>query len=187
MSEQKILPFVKNTITLLLIIIVIFIIFCFMKVFIYKSQSLMFDSNSDNDNDNDNNNNDNNNINPETIKYNIKYNIISLNKIIEDSKIYINEKFVNVTEDEITANLTILNTLLNNLNTFETVELVNISSTIEEVGRQRIINKEKILNLLTNIYMLRYLEIINKTNAVSYKEYLKYQNPKSNMFYKQYL
>jgi len=180
MSEQKILPFVKNTMTLLLIIIVIFIIFCFMKVFIYKSQSLMFDSNNDN-------NNDNRNINPETIKYNIKYNIISLNKVIEDSKIYINEKFVNITEDEITANLTNLNTLLNNLNTFETVDLVRIRSTIEEVGRQRIINKEKILNLLTNIYMLRYLEIINKTNAVSYKEYLKYQNPKSNMFYKQYL
>ena len=184
---EQILPFVTNTITLLLILLVIFIIFCFMKVFFYKSQSLIFDNDSSSANVSNSVNYSKNNSDPETIKYNIKYNVISLSKIIEDSKTYIYEKFDNVTEDEIKANLNNLNTLLNNLSTFETVDLVEIRSTIEEISRQRIINKEKILNLLTNIYILRYIEIINKTNAVSYKEYLKYQNPKSNMFYKQYL
>ena len=55
------------------------------------------------------------------------------------------------------------------------------------VKSQRLENKKKIIGLLTDIYILSSIDTINKSNAVSYREYLKYVSPKDNIYYKQYL
>ena len=48
------------------------------------------------------------------------------------------------------------------------------------------INKQSILKVLTNIYIIKYIESINKSNAESYKTFLQYDNPNNNKYYKQY-
>ena len=110
-----------------------------------------------------------------------------LNKIIEDSKKYIQEKFEDISNEQAKFNIDNLKILSGNIDDIETASLVDIKKTIENVKAQRIINKQKILDTLTNIYVLRYLEIINKGTAASYHEFIKYQNPKENKYYKQYL
>ena len=155
-----------------------------MKAFFYKSQQLIFDSDSDS---NIHSNSHSDSHNPKLCKHNIKHNIIMLNKIIEDSKKYIQEKFEDISNEQAKFNIDNLKILSGNIDDIETASLVDIKKTIENVKAQRIINKQKILDTLTNIYVLRYLEIINKGTAASYHEFIKYQNPKENKYYKQYL
>ena len=181
MSDKIVSPFLTKPLTLLLIILVILLIFCFMKAFFYKSQEVVFgNSHSDSHSHNDTSN-------PKLHKHNIKHNIIMLNKIIKDCKISIQEKFENITKTEAELNIIKLNELSKIINNIENENLEKIKTTIDNVKNQRFDNKQKILDVLTNIYILRYLEIINKGNAASYKEFIKYQNPKENTYYKQYL
>ena len=188
MSDKIESPFLTKPLTLLLIILVILLIFCFMKAFFYKSQQLIFDSDSDRDSHSDSHSDIHSDIhNPKLCKHNIKHNIIMLNKIIEDSKKYIKEKFEDISNAQAQFNLENLDILSDNIDKIENKGLEEIQKTIENVKNQRIINKEKILDVLTNIYILRYLEIINKGTAASYHEFIKYQNPKENKYYKQYL
>ena len=169
----------NKSLTLLLIIFIILLIFCFMQVYVYKSKDFAFDENDGNDE-----NYSNENSNSIDIKNNIKYNILMLIELIENSKTNIREKFDNdnitITDSEARRNLGDLEALSVKL---DTVDLNSISDTINSLKNKRIENKDKILKVLTSIYILRYLEIVNKTNAVSYKEFLKYQNIKNNKYY----
>lgn len=153
-----------------------------MQVYVYKSKDFVFDENDGNDGNDENDGNENSNS--VDIKKNIKYNILILIELIKNSKTNIREKFDNdnitITDSEARRNLGDLEALSVKL---DTVDLNSISDTINSLKNKRIENKDKILKVLTSIYILRYLEIVNKTNAVSYKEFLKYQNIKNNKYY----
>jgi len=71
--------------------------------------------------------------------------------------------------------------ILNN-NTF----MNNIKNTMELIKKERIANKAKIVDFLTNIYVLASVDNINQSNAVSYNEYLKYNSLKNNIYNNQY-
>jgi len=54
-------------------------------------------------------------------------------------------------------------------------------------SKLRLEEKENIIRNITDIYILAFLEQINKANAVSYKVFDKYKNPTENKYYKQYI
>ena len=85
----------------------------------------------------------------------------------------------------------VYNSNLDNLQTWldkNTSELLNkIKIELDKYNENREENKDKILILLTNIYVLNYIYKLNKDNAEVYKVYLKYNDPKKNMYYKPYL
>ena len=63
---------------------------------------------------------------------------------------------------------------------------INIDEKKKEFIKIKEINKQSILKVLTNIYIIKYIESINKSNAESYKTFLQYDNPNNNKYYKQY-
>jgi hypothetical protein len=85
----------------------------------------------------------------------------------------------------------------NNLNAFQswldnTYEgeygiIAKLNKDLETASETRLINKQEILKLLTNIYIINYINFINRQNAESYKMFLKYETPENNKYYKQYL
>jgi hypothetical protein len=85
----------------------------------------------------------------------------------------------------------VYNSNLDNLQTWldkNISELLNkIKIELDKYNENREENKDKILILLTNIYVLNYIYKLNKDNAEVYKVYLKYNDPKKNMYYKPYL
>jgi hypothetical protein len=62
-----------------------------------------------------------------------------------------------------------------------------IKGLVKNAANERIENKQLILDTLTNMYIISYLDSINHQNAEAYKVYLKYNNPKNNKYYMQYL
>lgn len=65
--------------------------------------------------------------------------------------------------------------------------IARIKADIETAQNIRKVNKKALLNLLTNVYIISYLNYTNKQNAESYKMYLKYNDPQKNKYYTQYL
>ena len=197
MADNKIVKSFLNTpLTLILILLIILIIYCVMKYKLYNLQEIMYDEHDNTDNTdnteniqhiNTNTKKNLSNISSEEINIKIKYYIITLNDIIDKSKVKIKENFDGLTYNELQSNLTNLQALTTNLNNFQTNDLVKIKNSISDISDKRLVNKDKILELLTNIYTLRYIEYINQGNAASYNEYNKYLSPKQNIFYKQYL
>ena len=168
-------PYFNPLITLLLTLLIILIMFCIMSKFVYKSQHIQFDYENDYENHVKNDSD-----------YKIKQNILSINKIIADNKKKNQEHFFNITVDDVQQNIDNLNLLSQYIDKLESGDLQTIKNTIDEVKKTRLDSKEKILNMLTNIYMIRYIDNINQNNAVSYQQYLAYQNPNTNKYYKQY-
>ncbi len=117
----------------------------------------------------------------------VKKNIKLLSQTIKETKKNLQENFDNIPIEDLQANLDTLNTLEYNLSDFEKTDLVDIGKTMEIVKTQRLANKKKIVDLLTNIYVLSTLDNINKGNASAYTEYLKYQNLNNNIYYNQYI
>jgi len=189
MADNKIVKSFLNTpLTLILILLIILIIYCVMKYKLYNLQEIMYDEHDNTENIQHMNIKKNlGNISSEEINIKIKYYIITLNDIIEKSKVKIKENFNGLSYNELQTNLTNLQSLTTNLNNFQTNDLVKIKNSISDISDKRLVNKDKILELLTNIYTLRYIEYINQGNAASYNEYNKYLSPKQNIFYKQYL
>jgi hypothetical protein len=176
---------------IILILLIILLLFCFMKHYFYKSQSLNYDESdlkyktintkhTKNFNDKITKIHDLKNME-------IKKHIIILKKIIKEIRISLQEKFEDIGVEDLQANLDTLYLLDSNLTDFETTDLLTIEKTMDLVKSQRLENKKKILDLLTNIYLLASIDNVNKSNAVSYREYLKYVSPKDNIYYKQYL
>ena len=182
--------YLNTPLTLLLIILIILIIFCVMQHKLYNLQSIMFDDD----------NNRSHHINKHNLEYvssedtniKIKKHIVVLYNIIEKSKLKIKEKFLDLTSSDLTTELANLQSLQTNLTAFNTsnannlTNLENIQNVMNRVSTQRLTNKAEILEILTNIYTLRYIESINQGNAISYNEYNKYTSPKKNIYYKQY-
>ena len=65
--------------------------------------------------------------------------------------------------------------------------LAQISSELQTASNIRQQDKQAILDLLTNIYIIAYLNSNNRKNAEAHKVYLKYSNPKNNKYYSQYM
>lgn len=159
--------FVNTPLTLLLIILIILIIYCVMKYKLYSLQSINFDDT------------------PNTKDTKINENIIILKNIIENSKTKLKEDFVD--QSGFSNDLENLRQLSASINGLNSSNLQEIKSIIENTNNQRITNKNIFLKLLSEVYTLKYIETINKGNAISYNEYNKYISPKQNMFYKQYI
>ena len=173
----------------ILILLIILLLFCFMQHYLYKFQSLNYDE-TDLE------------YKPTLItkhfsdklttihklkSIEIKKHITILKKIIKETKKNLQEKFTDVAVEDLQSNLDTLNILDDNIKDFENSDLLTIRKTMDLVKSQRLENKKKIIDLLTNIYILSSIDTINKSNAVSYREYLKYVSPKDNIYYKQYL
>jgi len=65
--------------------------------------------------------------------------------------------------------------------------LAQISSDMQTASDIRQQDKKAILDLLTNIYIIAYINSTNRQNAEAYKVFLKYDNPKNNKYYSQYM
>jgi hypothetical protein len=65
--------------------------------------------------------------------------------------------------------------------------LSRISADVKATNDLRNLDKKKLTTLLTNIYIINYINNVNKQNAESYKTYLKYNDPKKNKYYTQYM
>ena len=162
-------PYFNPLVTLLLTLLIILIMFCIMSKFLYKSQHIQFDYENENDSN-----------------YKIKQNILSINKILDDNRKKNQERFGDITVDDVQSNIEKLDLITQYMNDLESGDLQAVRDTIDKVKQLRLYSKEKILNLLTNIYMIRYIDFIKQGNAVSYQQYLAYQNPNTNKYYKQY-
>ena len=147
--------------------------FCIMSKFLYKSQHIQFDYENENENDSDSD-------------YKIKQYILSINKILADNRQKNQESFGDITVNDVQSNIEKLDLITQYMNDLESGDLQAVRDTIDQVKQLRLYSKEKILNLLTNIYMIRYIDFIKQGNAVSYQQYLAYQNPNTNKYYKQY-
>ena len=112
----------------------------------------------------------------------IKKNIKLLSQTINETRKNLQENFNNISREDLKLNLNTLDNLEFNIIDFETNDIKNIQSTMELIKTQRIANKAKIVDFLTNIYVLASIDNINESNAVSYKEYLKYNNLKNNIY-----
>ena len=64
--------------------------------------------------------------------------------------------------------------------------LNKIENQVKNANLNRIEEREKIINLLTNIYMSLYIDNIHKKQHEMYKTYLKYNDPKKNKYYSAY-
>ena len=148
----------------------------------YKSQVLRFDYEEDG---NYETSNYDSNIN----RNKINQQIMHLHRLIDESKNKMKENFDAsiMSEEEAQELLKQLISTIAFLDNINTVELPIILEKINEINQQRIANKQEILKTLTSIYIYRYIQTINEGNAAANKEYLKYQNPKENKYYKQYL
>ena len=189
MSIKIEMSLLNTPLLIILILLIILLIFCFMQHYLYKSQSLVYDETDLKYKPTSHTKHFNDKINKidELKNIEIRKNIIILQNLIKETRINLQEKFTDVSVEELQSNLDILNVLDDNIKDFETNDLLSIEKTMNLIKSQRIDNKKKIVDLLTNIYILGTVDTINKGNAVSYREYLKYVNPKDNVFYKQYL
>ncbi len=149
--------------------------FFVMSKFLYKSQHIQFDYENEYKNEYENDSD-----------YKIKQYILTINKILDDNRKKNEENFVNVTPNDVQSNIEKLDLIKEYIDNLEKGDLQAVIDTIDQVKQIRLYAKEKILKLLTNIYMIRYINFIKQGNAVSYKEYLTYNNPDTNKYYKQY-
>lgn len=64
--------------------------------------------------------------------------------------------------------------------------LDNLKAIIATFNDDRIKYKKEIVEILTNIYLIRYRESINKGNAIAYQQFNTLSKQKANKYYKQY-
>ena len=199
MSIKIDLLFLNNPLLLLLLILLmILLMFCFMQHYFYKFQPIMYD---------DSVLKSNNKVyitdkiskiielKDKALKHNVKL----LSEIIKDTKHKIQENFTNAKDivkiqdfndvpvDDLQKNLDMLFDLDSNIIDFENIDMANIQKTMTLIKSKRLENKDEIVKLLSNIYILEFINNINKDNISSYNEYTKYQDPKKNKYYGQYL
>lgn len=63
----------------------------------------------------------------------------------------------------------------------------DINQLVDQANAQRITDKKLLINILSNMYALSYIDMINRQNAEAYKVYAKYSNPRNNKYFTQYL
>jgi hypothetical protein len=94
-----------------------------------------------------------------------------------------------LTKDEANAYLTELNFLnywLQN-NSGNNGMMGQINQLVQNANDARITNKKFLVDILTNMYSMAYLDFLNHQNTEAYKIYAKYSNPQNNKYYTQYL
>ena len=69
----------------------------------------------------------------------------------------------------------------------QTIFINNIIKNKNKELQEKFTTTNELLEKLSEIYYNRYIETINKGNAVAYNTFLQTQNPKENIYYKQYL
>ena len=138
----------SQIIHLLLTIFIILLIYCIMYYFIYKPTEIKFDT-ADN--------------------YHYKNSNNYLHQKMQKSEI-----FYDITLDEASKNVNDLQNLEKYLQIYNDNYLskINLNNTKIEISNQ----EKSISTLLTQKYILQFLDIINKANAVAYKEYIKYKD-----------
>lgn len=186
---------VNDTLFIILVVLVIFSVL----FYIYKdgdiSKLIYYDNNMDMDNKNskDNKNNKNNKpVNTIAIINEARNNALERIRNTNNTN---KEKFIAVDQDQIldpTAQE--YNNRLDNLalwldNSYygENGLLAKLKYELTQADIYRNEKRADLMELLTNIYILAYLENLKKTNAETYKMYLKYRNPVNNKYYSQYL
>ena len=94
-----------------------------------------------------------------------------------------------LTDEEAEQYLIQLNFLADwvNNNTGDNGIMQDINQLIQQANSQRIVDKTTLINILSNMYAMSYLEMIKRQNAEAYKVYAKYNNPRNNKYYQQYL
>lgn len=173
---------------LLLTIFIILFIFCIMQKFMYNKQSIKYSH--------DDNVGSHSNPNMITL-YDLDTNTYDINGKINKEISILFTMIEQNTKKKLKENFTIDTSTLQNYNanlgvlqtylaTYQSTDLKNIQNIMKTVNDKALVGKQQILDLLTNIYMMRYLENINQINATTYKEFLKYEYPEQNKFYKQY-
>jgi len=108
-------------------------------------------------------------------------------KIIQKENFLVDERLIK--ESDANNYLYSLNNIqlwLNNTMYGNNGILAKIKVNLNKANNIRVEEKQKILELLTNIFIIQYINYINKHNAQSYNIYSKYKNPESNKFLKQY-
>ena len=94
-----------------------------------------------------------------------------------------------LTKDEANAYLSELNFLnywLQN-NSGNSGIMGQINQLVQNANDARITNKKFLVDILTNMYSMAYLDFLNHQNTEAYKIYAKYSNPRNNKYYTQYL
>lgn len=195
MSLENSKLMLNPNLTVLLIILIVLLIYCSLYHFVYKSQTLTFDYDNSYgisyDKSYDKTYNNNKPLNQYVIKNEkhkkiLNENIELLDIIIEKNKSKLKENFYNITQAELQQNINELNTVSQYIKNIQNNDIAYLQNIIKQVRKQSNIDKQQILDLLTSIYMIHYIEVINKQNASSYREFMKYQNPKENKYYSQY-
>jgi hypothetical protein len=103
------------------------------------------------------------------------------------------EKFSSLTgalsKDEATAYLSELNFLnywvQNNSGTNGIMGQIN--KLVQNANDARLTNKKVLVDILTNMYSMAYLDFLNHQNTEAYKIYAKYSNPRNNKYYTQFI
>jgi len=125
--------------------------------FIYKYREIKYDNN---DNNYNNYNNDNNNYQtPERF----------------------NNSIVNA--DDASQYLNNLAQLQSNINTYNSIYMPGVSTMLNDTKKQLVNQNSSISNILTNRIILKYIDTINKANAVGYREYMKYNKNETKNLY----
>jgi hypothetical protein len=62
-----------------------------------------------------------------------------------------------------------------------------INELVQNANNSRIANKKVLVDILTNMYSMAYLDFLNHQNTEAYKIYAKYSNPRNNKYYTQFL
>ena len=99
------------------------------------------------------------------------------------------EKFISLTQAEANSYLDELNFLnywLQN-NSGDKGIMEQIKLLVKSTNNSRMENKKVLVDILTNMYSMAYLDFIKHQNTEAYKVYAKYSNPRNNKFYTQYL
>lgn len=173
----------------LFIILVVLVIFCVL-FYVYKngdiSKLIYYDNNMHMDNKN------NKPVNTIAIINEARNNALERIRNTNNTN---KEKFIVVDEDQIlepkageyNSQLDNLANWLDNSYYGENGLLAKLKYELTQADIYRNEKRADLMELLTNIYILAYLENLKKTNAETYKMYLKYRNPVNNKYYSQYL
>lgn len=62
-----------------------------------------------------------------------------------------------------------------------------INELVQNANNSRVANKKVLVDILTNMYSMAYLDFLNHQNTEAYKIYAKYSNPRNNKYYTQFL
>lgn len=140
---------------LFLTLFIILLIYCIMYYFIYKPTEIKFDTDTDTNN-------------------NYYYDYKNSNSH-NHRKLQQPEVFYDITLEEATKNLNDLQNLQTYLQTYNDNYLQLLEPIINDAQDQVSTQEQSISTLLTNRYIIQYLDIINKANATAYREYALYK------------